>query len=73
MDQPLRKWLAARLKSQRQLLGMTQAVVAERCGICTRYYQKLEKGLVNASLDVALRLARVLAFSLDAYHNETGD
>lgn len=73
MDKPTKDWLADKLKHQRRLLQLTQAYVAEQCGICTRYYQKLEKGLVNASLDVALRLARVLKFSLDAYPTETGD
>lgn len=73
MDQPTKDWLAAMLTQQRKLLKLTQAYVAEECGICTRYYQKLEKGLVNASLDVALRLARVLEFSLDAYPTEAGE
>ena len=41
--------------------------MAEGCGICLRYYQKLEKGAVNnPGLKTALQLANVLDISLDS-------
>ena len=49
---------------------ISQEDMAERCGICARYYQDLENGKVNASLKTALRIAGELDISLDTLVKE---
>lgn len=67
MSQDTGKILGPELSRQRESKKMTQAQVAEGCGICLRYYQKLEKGAVNnPGLKTALQLANVLDISLDS-------
>jgi transcriptional regulator with XRE-family HTH domain len=59
----LAKRLAAQLQVQRGVRGWTQEIAAERCGLITRHYQKLESGKINATLATLERLSE--AFEID--------
>ena len=54
-----------RLRARRNAAGYTQEYVAEQAGITLRYYQMLERGEKNVSLDTLIRLSRVLQASVD--------
>lgn len=56
--------LANTLRRERKLRNWTQEYAAERAGVNSRHYQKLEEGSVNATLETLERLCR--AFDLDA-------
>ncbi len=45
--------------------GFSQEKVAELTGISTGWYQRIEKGMVNASLAICLRIAMVLGIDLN--------
>ena len=46
-------------------MKFTQEFVAEQAGIGLRFYQMLERGEKNASLDTLIRLSRTLTISID--------
>ena len=46
-------------------MKFTQEFVAEQTGIGLRFYQMLERGEKNASLDTLIRLSRTLTISID--------
>ena len=54
-----------RLRNRRNALGFTQEYVSESAGISLRFYQMLERGEKNVSLDTLIRLSRVLTLSID--------
>ena len=54
-----------RLRSRRNAIKFTQEFVAEQAGIGLRFYQMLERGEKNASLDTLIRLSRTLSISID--------
>ena len=54
-----------RLRSRRSAMKFTQEFVAEQAGIGLRFYQMLERGEKNASLDTLIRLSRTLTISTD--------
>ena len=54
-----------RLRNRRNALGFTQEYVSEGAGISLRFYQMLERGEKNVSLDTLIRLSRVLTLSID--------
>ena len=54
-----------RLRSRRNAIKFTQEFVAEQAGIGLRFYQMLERGEKNASLDTLIRLSRTLTISID--------
>ena len=54
-----------RLCELREKLGLVHADIAEQVGICRTHYTRLESGAKTASLDVALRLARVFNVTVD--------
>ena len=54
-----------RLRSRRSAMKFTQEFVAEQAGIGLRFYQMLERGEKNASLDTLIRLSRTLTISID--------
>lgn len=51
---------------------MTQENLAEASDLSTRYISNIENGLVNPSLDVAVRLATVLNIDLNLLWKEEG-
>ncbi|MCI8478925.1 MAG: helix-turn-helix transcriptional regulator [Oscillospiraceae bacterium] len=55
----------ARLHSRRTALKLTQEQVAEKAGISLRFYQMLERGEKNVSLDTLIHLSKTLDISLD--------
>lgn len=54
-----------RLRAKRKAASYTQEYVAEQAGISLRYYQMVERGEKNVSLDTLIRLSRVLQASVD--------
>jgi putative transcriptional regulator len=52
--------LANRLKEKRTALGLTQADLAERCGVTRKTVNTVENGVFVPSALLALKLARAL-------------
>lgn len=57
--------LGERLRNRRNALGYTQEYVAEQVDITPRYYQMLERGEKNVSLDTLILLSRTMNISID--------
>jgi len=53
--------LANRLKERRGELGLTQAELAERCGVTRKTVNTVENGVFVPSTVLALKLARALS------------
>ena len=53
--------LANRLKDRRGELGLTQAELAERCGVTRKTVNTVENGVFVPSTVLALKLARALS------------
>jgi putative transcriptional regulator len=53
--------LANRLKERRGELGLTQAELAERCGVTRKTVNTVENGVFIPSTVLALKLARALS------------
>lgn len=49
-----------KLKRSRLKLGLNQAEVAEKVGINTNYYARIERGVVNPSLKTLQQILKVL-------------
>lgn len=56
--------LGLRLRELRRHQGMTQEEMAERVGMLTPNYARIEQGRVNVTVDTLVRLANALASSL---------
>lgn len=56
----LARRLGALLQQQRQRLGLTQAIVAERAELSVKYLSAIERGEANATVNALDRLATVL-------------
>lgn len=54
-----------RLRSRRNSLGMTQEYVANQIDISLRFYQMIERGEKNVSVDTLIRLSKALSISAD--------
>lgn len=54
-----------RLRNRRIAVGITQESVAEQVGITLRWYQRIERGENNISVETLLALSRVLSVSID--------
>jgi putative transcriptional regulator len=52
--------LANRLKEKRTALGLTQADLAERCGVTRKTVNTVENGVFTPSALLALKLGRAL-------------
>ena len=48
------------IKKAREKIGLTQEQVAEKAGIHVSYYSRIERGVVNPSLEVLESIAKVL-------------
>ena len=57
--QDLKKEVACRIKLLRQAAKLTQEIAADKAGFHYKYYQKIESGTVNLTLDSIDRLAKV--------------
>lgn len=55
----------------RMAKGLSQEKVAELAGISTGWYQRIEKGTVNASLAICARIAAVLDIDLNRFIPKT--
>jgi putative transcriptional regulator len=54
------------LKDERERLGLTQAGLAERAGVSRKTINTVENGVFVPSTTLALRLARVLGWPVEA-------
>ena len=59
-ERELRRRLAGAVKRERERRGWTQEELAEKADLHSRHVQKLEYGLVNASLKTLARLSEAL-------------
>jgi putative transcriptional regulator len=57
--------LANRIKEKRGELGLTQAELAERCGVTRKTVNTVETGVFVPSALLALKLARALELPLE--------
>lgn len=48
------------IKKAREKAGLTQEQVAEKAGVHVSYYSRIERGVVNPSIEVIENIARVL-------------
>jgi transcriptional regulator with XRE-family HTH domain len=65
MEQTLSNILGAAVRAARQRQELTQADVAERVGLATEVYGRLERGHMLPSVRTLLRLCSVLHVSAD--------
>lgn len=65
MDRELSRALGEAARAARARPGMTQADVAERVGIATEVYGRIERGLMLPSVETLKKLCAVLRVSAD--------
>lgn len=65
MEQTLSTVLGAAVRAARQKMELTQADVAERVGLATEVYGRLERGHMLPSVRTLLRICSVLHVSAD--------
>ncbi|HEY5458452.1 MAG TPA: helix-turn-helix transcriptional regulator [Sphingomicrobium sp.] len=58
--------LANRIKEKRGELGLTQAELAERCGVTRKTVNTVENGVFTPSALLAIKLARALSVPVEA-------
>lgn len=51
------KTVGKQVRKHRRLAGMTQSVLAERCGIYRTYLSRIEQGGANPTLSVLIAIA----------------
>ena len=57
--------LANRIKDKRGELGLTQAELAERCGVTRKTVNTVENGVFTPSALLAIKLARALSVPVE--------
>jgi len=57
--------LGKSFKESRIKIGLKQIDVAEKAGINSNYYAKVERGEVNVSLELGSKIAKVLKIKLN--------
>jgi putative transcriptional regulator len=57
--------LANRIKDKRSEAGLTQAELAERCGVTRKTVNTVENGVFSPSALLALKLARALSVPVE--------
>ncbi|MBV8908740.1 MAG: helix-turn-helix transcriptional regulator [Sphingomonas sp.] len=57
--------LLNKLKDRRTELGLTQAELAERCGVTRKTVNTVENGVFTPSATLAIKLAQALEFSVE--------
>jgi len=60
MTDKTRKTIAKRIHDTRIKLDMTQSDVAEKAGITTNYFARIERADVNPSMEVILSIIKAL-------------
>ncbi len=60
MTDKIIKQIAKRIKQVRLEKGLTQTEVAEKAGISTNYYARVERGEVSASIEVFEKITKAL-------------
>jgi len=65
MDTDLAKTIGGAARAARHRLELTQAEVAERVGIATEFYSRIERGGTLPSVPTLVKLAEVLAVPTD--------
>lgn len=58
--------LGNRIKEKRGELGLTQAELAERCGVTRKTVNTVENGVFTPSALLAIKLARALSVPVEA-------
>ena len=58
-----------KLKRIRQNIGLTQVEVAKEAQISERYYQQLEAGTSNPTVDIAIMIAKALKSTVEEIFN----
>ena len=59
------KKVNTKLKKKREKTGLTQVQVANKAGISERYYQQIEAGTSNPTVDKAKLIAKALNSSVE--------
>lgn len=49
-----------KIKKIREQKGLTQEEVAKKAGISANYYAKIERGIINTSIEKANKIAKAL-------------
>ena len=57
--------LANRIKEKRGELGLTQAELAERCGVTRKTVNTVENGIFTPSALLAIKLAKALSVPIE--------
>lgn len=57
--------MRAKLRELRKVSGMTQEMIASLVGISRTHYTQIEAGCKEPSLNVGLKIKRVLSYSRD--------
>ena len=64
--QPMFQHLGICIRNARKERTLTQAQLSALCGISTRHIANIEKGVMNPTFEVLLKLIRQLSISADA-------
>lgn len=65
MDEQLAKTIGATTRAARKALGVTQAEAAERVGISSEFYARIERGKTLPSVDTLVKMAQKLQVTAD--------
>jgi len=60
-----------RIRELRQLAGLTQEDLAERCGLFRTYMSRIETGVANPTLSIIYALAATLAVPVTALFDDS--
>jgi transcriptional regulator with XRE-family HTH domain len=60
MDPKAMQAVGAAVRAARDKMGLTQAEAAERCGLSTEVYGRVERGITNFSIDSLIRFCSAL-------------
>ena len=67
MNSNIRKELGLAISKERDGHGWSQQNLADEAGVSLRYIQSIEKGEVNLSFDMLLKVLTCLGLSVDAF------
>jgi len=61
-----RKLLGETIRAHREKVGLTQEALAEKAAVSAKYLGEVERGVVNVSVDVLVRVAKILRTKVSA-------